>query len=116
MQNHARLEGVTIELDGPFQTGTRGCTISPQMRQDWVLSEVVPEQRFVVSGRDGDFELNFAWDFEDEGEGTRLTQTITARGSEATLRAWSEVLEQMRATAPQAIEKLAVALAQSYGQ
>ena len=61
MQNHAEMEQVKIELDGPFQTGTKGRTITSNWRQEWELNDVVQEKRFVITGRESGFELSFAW-------------------------------------------------------
>ena len=107
MQNHADMEGVTIELDGPFRTGTRGRTISSNHTQEWELSEVVPKKRFVVTGRDGDFSLSFAWEFHDEGAGTKMTQRIYAEGPSTAMWQWEDVFRQMEKTAPQNMRRLA---------
>ncbi len=110
MQNHAAMENVRIELDGPFQTGTRGRTISPPMTQEWELSEVVHERRFVTTGRDSGCELSFAWDFEDDGSGTLMTQTISAQGPDEKLAEWDGILKQMELDAPRGMKKLAALL------
>ena len=112
MQNHAEMESVQIELDGPFQTGTKGRTITATSRQEWELSEVNQEKRFVTTGRDSGFELSFAWDFEDEGTGTRMTQTIGAKGPEELMKKWDETLRQMEISAPKGMEQLAAKLNQ----
>lgn len=106
MQNHAAMEAVRIELDGPFQTGTKGRTIAEDMRQEWELREVIDLRRFVITGRDSEFELSFAWDFEDEDSGTRMTQTISATGSAEQMQNWAEALQQMKLNAPVGIKKL----------
>lgn len=107
MQNHADMEGVVIELDGPFRTGTRGRTISSHHTQEWELSEVVPKKRFVVTGRDGDFSLSFAWDFHDDGTGTKMIQRIYAEGPPTAMEKWKDVFRQMKETAPQNMRRLA---------
>ena len=109
MQNHAE-EGVTIELDGPFQTGTKGRSITANWRQEWELREVITEKRFVTTGRESGFELSFAWDFEDEGTGTRMTQTISAHGPEIQMKKWADTLRQMEINAPKGMEQLAAKL------
>ena len=110
MQNHAEMEGVTIELDGPFQTGTKGRTITANSQQEWELNDVIHERRFVITGRDSGFELSFAWDFDDEGTGTRMTQKISAGGPDAEMKKWEDTLRQMEIDAPKGLEKLAAKL------
>lgn len=110
MQNHAEMEDVTIELDGPFQTGTKGRTITTNSQQEWVLSDVINEKRFVITGREAGFKLSFAWDFEDEGTGTRMTQLISADGPDAEMKKWEDTLRQMEINAPKGLEKLVAEL------
>ncbi|MGI9455391.1 MAG: hypothetical protein ACR2NU_02455 [Aeoliella sp.] len=110
LKNHAELEGVTIELDGPFQTGTKGRTITTNSRQEWVLSEVIDEKRFVITGREANFGLSFAWEFEDEGTGVRMTHIISADGSDAEMRKWECTLHQMELNAPKSLERLVAEL------
>ena len=110
MQNHAEMEQVKIELDGPFQTGTKGRTITSNSRQEWELNDVVQEKRFVITGRESGFELSFAWEFEDEGTGTRMTQTISANGPDDEMKKWEGTLRQMEINAPKGLEKLAAAI------
>ena len=112
MRNHAKMEpGVEkIELDGPFATGTTGRTITANYRQEWELSEVIPEKRFVITGEDAGFTLSFAWDFGDEGTGTRMTQRITANGPETQMKQWADALRQMEINAPKAMAPLAADL------
>ena len=110
MQNHAEMESVKIELDGPFQTGTMGRTITANSRQEWELSEVIHEKRFVTTGRESGFELRYAWDFDDEGTGTRMTQTISAKGPEELMKKWDDTLRQMEIDAPKGMEQLVAKL------
>lgn len=107
MQNHAEMENVKIELDGPFSTGTKGRTISSNNTQEWELSEVVPKKRFVITGKDGAFSLSFAWDFYDEGTGTKMTQRIQAEGPTPVMEQWEGVFRQMEETAAQNMQRLA---------
>jgi hypothetical protein len=112
MQNHARMEpGVErIELDGPFVAGTAGRTISNGFAQEWQLTEVVDGQRFVVTGftPDGAGSLSFAWEFEDAGTGTRLTQRIRADGPD--VEAHLGTFRQMEAGAPRGMAQLVAQL------
>ncbi len=111
MRHHEREPGVArIELDGPFETGTTGRTIATTFTQEWTLTEVVEGRRFVITGLtpDGEGSLSFDWAFEDEADGTRLTQRITATGPE--VEHHMEVFRQMEANAPKGMAQLAAEL------
>ena len=112
MRNHASMEpGVErIELDGPFATGTRGRTIATAFQQEWELTEVIDGRRFVITGLtpDGDGALSFAWEFEDEGTGTRMTQRISAYGPQ--VEEHLEEFRQMEVNAPKGMARLAAEL------
>ncbi len=112
IRNHARMEpGVErIELDGPFATGTTGRTITADFQQEWALTEVIDERRFVVTGLtpDGDGALSFAWEFEDEGAGTRMTHRISASGPQ--VKEHLDELRQMEVSAPNGMARLAAEL------
>ena len=75
-----------------------------------MLTEVIEEKRFVTTGRDSGCELSFVWDFEDEGTGTRMTQTIRAVGPEVEMEQWSEVFGQMEINAPAGMQELCAKL------
>jgi Polyketide cyclase / dehydrase and lipid transport len=83
-RNHAKMEPAVerIELDGPFASGTKGRTVAKDFTQEWEVAEVVDGRHFVITGLtpDGAGSLSFAWEFEDEGTGTRMTHRITATG------------------------------------
>ncbi len=110
LRNHAEMEpgDERIELDGPFETGTKGRTIAKGSQQEWKLSEVIPEKRFVITGEVPDFVLSFAWDFTDEGTGTRMTQRISAHGPQ--MQEWADELRQMELNAPPGMARLAAKL------
>lgn len=111
LRNHEAEPGVeSIELDGPFETGTTGRTVATGFTQEWELSEVVEGRRFVITGLtpDGEGSLSFGWEFEDEGHGTRLTQRIRAIGPE--VEDHMEVFRQMEANAPKGMAQLAAEL------
>ncbi len=95
MDNHAKMEpGVDrIELDGPFETGTTGRTITKYYTQEFELSEVSLANHFTIIGKTpGDMGfLSFTWSFEDEGKGTRMTQKIEAEGTKV-----EEYLDEFR--------------------
>jgi len=84
MDNHARMEpGIDrIELDGPFETGTTGRTVTKYYTLEFELAEVSVGNHFTTIGRTPDklgF-LSFTWSFESEGRGARMTQKIEAKG------------------------------------
>ncbi|MDX1577131.1 MAG: SRPBCC family protein [Gemmatimonadota bacterium] len=107
LRHHAELEpGIErIELDGPFATGTRGRTIGRDFEQQWELRDVVPEERFVITGTAPGFSLSFAWTFEDDDGGRRMTQRISAEGPG--LDAIRHELRGMEENAPSAMARLA---------
>lgn len=113
LRNHMRLEpGVErIELDGPFATGTTGRTVAPGFTREWLLSDVVPERRFAITGftPDGAGALSFAWEFEDDRSGgTRMTQRIQATGPE--VEHHMTVFRQMELGAQAGMARLAAEL------
>ena len=112
MRNHARMEPDVerIELDGPFATGTTGRTIATAFQQEWELTEVIDGRRIVITGLtpDGDGALSFAWEFEDEGTGTRMTQRISAYGPQ--VEDQLEEFRQMELNAPKGMARLAAEL------
>lgn len=112
LHNHAEVEpGVKrIELDGPFETGTTGRTITENFTQEWELTSVTEGERFVITGKtpDGSGTLRFAWEFKDEGSGTRMTQRIEASGPQ--VEEYEEEFRQMAVRAPESMEQLATLL------
>ena len=112
LRNHQRLErGVErVELDGPFATGTRGRTVTADYTQEWTLDDVVDGRRFAIVGLtpDGAGALRFAWELEDEGTGTRLTQRISAYGPR--LEEHADELRVLEANAPNGMARLAAEL------
>lgn len=110
LRNHAEMEpGVeSIELDGPFETGTKGRTIGANFQQEWELSEVIHEKRFVIAGAAPGFVLSFAWMFESDGTGTRMTQRISAEGPRT--KEHESELRQMEVNAPTGMARLAARL------
>ncbi len=108
LSNHAKEPGVEkIELDGPFATGTTGRTIGTGFQQEWELTDVVEGRRFGITGftPDGDGALSFAWHFEDEGDGTRMTYRIRADGPQ--VEDHLSVFHHMESNAPKALAHLA---------
>jgi hypothetical protein len=112
MSNHAKMEpGIKrIELDGPFASGTKGRTIIGEFTQEWKLTEVSEGKRFVITGitPDGEGRLSFAWDFEDDGSGTRITQQISAYGPQ--VEEYLDVLREMGDNTPKVMSRLVAKL------
>src|SRR5690349_8235449 len=74
---------VSVEIDGPFQTGTRGVTNSRSSGPiQWTLANVEPG-RAVVAIEMPDARAEFVWKFEDLGGTTRITQHVSLSGAEA---------------------------------
>ena len=73
----------SVEIDGPFVRGTRGCTISRSSgRIEWRLVEVGAGKAvidFPLSGAVG----RFVWRFEDRAGRTKITQSCTLEGEQA---------------------------------
>ena len=80
--------------------------------QEWVLDEVVEKEEFTIVGQtEGqDFSLSFCWKMEDEREGTRLTQIISAKGAD--LENFQEILSGMEEHVPKRLTQLAEELDQ----
>ena len=113
MNNHVKLyEGAveSIELDGPFVTGASGRTVTSDFQQDWQLTDVVEGRHFGITGFTPDAEgtLSFSWDFEDQGDGTRITYRIRARGPD--VDQYREVFGDLEANAPKGLAALIDAL------
>jgi hypothetical protein len=112
MNNHAKMEpGIDkIELDGPFVSGTTGRTITPAYTQEWKLTEVVQGRRFITTGVTPDEKgtLSFAWDFEDEDSGMRMTHKISATGPQ--VEEYLDVFRAMEAGATAGMSRLAAEL------
>ena len=118
INNHAKMETgkARIELDGPFASGTRGRTVTGEYIQEWMLTEVIEGDRFVITGitPDGNGKLSFAWDFEDEGNGTRMTQTIEAAGPQ--VEEYLDVFHEIEVSAPKNVLQLAAGLDRFAGE
>ena len=110
MKYHESEPGVErIELDGPFEEGTTGRTITKDTSHEWELTEVNERQRAVITGHTPDGgKLSFAWEFEDEEDGTRMKQRIEASGP--FVKEYPDILQQMENNTPRAMRKLAKTL------
>lgn len=75
--------------------------------QEWQLTTVIEGDRFVITGYTavGKGKLSFSWEFENEGNGTRITQQIKASGEP--VEEYPEELRQMEVGAPKGMAKLA---------
>jgi hypothetical protein len=101
-----------FELDGPFATGSRGVTRLPgQEPLHWFIREVTPPIAAIIEiGLDG-AALSFEWRFVGLADGrTRLTQRIVLQGEKAD-RYLSQVKPAFTANPPQAMSRLATAMA-----
>jgi len=110
LSHHEELERPVverIELDGPFVTGTTGRSFTTDHRQEWELTAVREREQFGIIGHTPDRKgsLRFFWRFDDEGDGTRITYRITARGPD--VEGHLDVFEGMGERMPQALALLA---------
>ena len=83
LRNHESEPGVErIELDGPFETGTTGRTVTAQYTQEWTLVDVVPLEHFAIVGMtpDASGSLSFSWELKEHPSGTHITYRIRAEG------------------------------------
>ncbi|MDH3651246.1 MAG: hypothetical protein OEQ53_16285 [Saprospiraceae bacterium] len=84
MDNHAKMEPSVekIELDGPFESGTKGRTIAKEYIQGWELKDVKKWKQFTIIGKTPENKgfLSFSWIFDDATDGTRILQRIIAEG------------------------------------
>ena len=83
----------SVELDGPFASGSRGVMISRSSgRIEWKLSGVQTDKSAIVEisvpGANAQFEMLF----EDSGSATRITQRVRIEGEKA--RSLGQALQQ----------------------
>jgi uncharacterized protein YndB with AHSA1/START domain len=109
MDNHAKMESSVekIELDGPFEAGTKGRTITKDYTQVLEIIEVVKGKRFTVMSYTPEEtgSLRFTWTFEDEEGGTRMTNLIKATGPQ--VEEYPEEFRQMEKNIPKGMARLA---------
>ena len=73
----------SVEIDGPFATGTRGRTRSKSSGVvDWRIVEAEPGRAVIEAPLPGAV-LRFCWRFEEATEGTRMTQRCLLQGAQA---------------------------------
>jgi hypothetical protein len=73
----------SMEIDGPFASGTRGRTFSKSSgRVEWQILEAAPERAIIevpLAGAVG----RFCWRFEEAGGRTQITQRCSLEGEKA---------------------------------
>jgi hypothetical protein len=99
----------SVELNGPFASGSRGVTISRSSgRIEWKLSGVQTEKSAIVEisvlGANAQFEMLF----EDSGRATRITQRVRIEGENA--RSLGQALQQ---GIPDGMKKLCTKMTES---
>ena len=99
-------------LEGPFATGSRGITRLPgQEPLHWFIREVTPPNAATIEMSLDGAVLSFEWRFVGLADGrTRLTQRIVLKGEKAEMYL-SQVKTAFTANPPNALNKLATAMA-----
>src|SRR5436305_7799141 len=73
----------SVEIDGPFATGTRGRTHSKSSGVvNWEIVEAEPGRAVIETALPGAV-LRFCWRFEEATGGTRMTQRCLLEGEQA---------------------------------
>jgi hypothetical protein len=73
----------SVELDGDFAAGTHGVTLSRSSgRIEWRIAEVQPG-RAVLEFAAPCVVARFVWTFENQGDGTKITQRAELSGNDA---------------------------------
>ncbi|MEM7200554.1 MAG: SRPBCC family protein [Planctomycetota bacterium] len=107
LRNHELEPGVErIELDGPFETGAVGRTVTAHGTHEWALVDVVQHTRFAIVGQtpDESGSLSFAWELAEHPHGTHITYRIRADGPQVPDS--MDILRGMEERAPAALEQL----------
>jgi hypothetical protein len=93
----------SVELHGPFVSGTRGVTISRSSgRIEWVLRDVRVGESAVMEIASHGVVAWFHLSFQESDRGTRITQRVSIEGENAT--GLGQMLEQ---GIPEGMKKLA---------
>jgi hypothetical protein len=103
----------SVELNGPFETGSRGATNTRSSgRIEWRLSGVVHGEAAVVEialpGATG----QFRWTFEDVAAATRITQRVSIAGEQATSLV-AAIAPGLESGIPAGMQRLSEALVQA---
>jgi hypothetical protein len=74
----------SVQLDGPFENGSKGTSVSRSSGQiDWQLADVEPGRAATVEITFPGAVGRFRWTFETAGKGTRITQNVSIDGPHA---------------------------------
>ncbi len=99
----------SVELNGPFTSGSHGVTRSRSSgRIEWKLGSVQPEKRAIVEISVPGASAHFEWLFEDSGSATRITQRVSIKGENA--RSLGQALQQ---GIPEGMKKLCTKMTES---
>ena len=75
---------VSVELRGPFASGSEGSTESRSAGKiHWKLKSVSSDKRAVIEIPLPDGAAEFGWKFDATPRGTRITQKVTLQGPQA---------------------------------
>jgi len=104
-----------FELQGPFQTGSRGITRIPgQPPIEWFLREVHPPNTATIAIPLVQAVLSFEWRFDGLPDGrTRLSQRMSLEGENAEAYR-SQVKATFGVNLPHGMAKIARAMAETY--
>jgi hypothetical protein len=99
----------SVELNGPFTSGSRGVTRSRSSgRIEWKLGSVQPGKVAIVEISLPGASAHFEWLFEDAGSATRITQRVSIQGENA--RPLGQALQQ---GIPEGMKKLCSKMTES---
>ncbi len=100
----------SVELDGPFEAGSRGATVTRSSgRIEWVLVDVEPETTAAFDISVPGAVVRFRWKFEDLGNTTRMIQRVTLSGENA--HAIIPMMAGLESGIPEGMKKLAETMA-----
>lgn len=99
----------SVALDGPFEAGSRGATVSRRSgRVEWRISRVTGMEA-VIEVPVGSAAALFQWRFEDVGGRTRITQRVSVAGEGARSLA-AQIAAMFEANIPAGMQKLCEAM------
>jgi hypothetical protein len=104
-----------FELQGPFETGSRGVTrFSGQPPIEWFLQKVCPPIVATIAMPLAQAVLSFEWRFDELRDGrTRISQRIMLEGENAEVYR-SQVASAFAANLPDGMNKIATAMAEAH--
>ena len=104
----------TVELRGPFVSGSEGTTISRSSgRIEWRLADVNPGNSAVCEFPLPGATARFLWTFEDVGGRTRITQRASLAGENAA--SFFDGMSALEKGIPAGMQKLSDSMAQAAG-